>query len=125
MTPKEEPARKIPVEIRTKHSLGTNCMHALWRSEVEVRTTRKATVSGTGQCEWASRTFSEEGAPEPLEGKRERGFHAWRAARTEAWICVQHVTIHGTAKPTGWSQGLGDEAAEGGENRSLHPGGEN
>lgn len=35
---------------------------------------------------WASRTFSEEVPLNPLKERRERGFHAWRAARTEAWM---------------------------------------
>ena len=72
---------------------------------------------------WASRTFNEE---VPLSSSKESGekgdsMHAEQQEQRPG--CVEHVTIHGTAKPTGWSQGLGDEAAEGGENRSLHPGG--
>ena len=60
---------------------------------------------------WASRTFSEEVPLSSLKERGEKGDSKHGEQQEQRPGCVEHVTIHGPAKPTGWSQGLGDEAA--------------
>lgn len=64
---------------------------------------------------WASRTFSEEVPLSSLKERGEKGDSKHGEQQEQRPGCVEHVTIHGPAKPTGWSQGLGDEAAARGE----------
>ena len=70
---------------------------------------------------WASRTFSEEVPLSSLKERGENGDSKHGEQQEQTPGCMEHVAIHGTAKPTGWSQGLGDEAAARGEDQSLHP----
>ena len=103
----------------SQHLLGTNCM----QGGVEMRVMRKSTVSGTSQCLGQTGEASLRRCPwAPWRKEGRKGIRSMETSKGRGTDACSNVTVHRTARPTGWGQSLVDEVAERVKDQTLHPG---